>query len=178
LAADRAFVLDLPIRERWQVVEVLRTTVFQCLAVVFDAEPFAEVASMVVGELVENALKYGDWTGGALAEAGARVRISGSAAAVKIEVHNPLPEGASTQLLFAVLERIRASPSLQDAYVERLREVARDPAASGGLGLLRIAYEANCQLAASVDGRRLSMTAQLAGPGENAAARSAGTGAG
>lgn len=169
--ADRGFVIDLPIRERWQVVDVLRTAVYQCLAVVFEADAFAELVSMVVGELVENALKYGAWNGDAtLKGAEARLRISGHSNAVEVEVTNPLPAGSSTANLFAMLDRIRQAPSPQDAYVERLREVARDTSATGGLGLMRIAYEASCNLAAVVNGNTLSVRAMLDVPSDAAPA--------
>ena len=165
--ADRAFVIDLPIRERWQVVDVLRTAVFQCLAVVFDGEAFAEMVSMVVGELVENALKHGFWSGDAEPKGTeARMRISGASAGVEVEVSNPLPMGFAPQVLFSMLDRIRVAATPQDAYVERLREVARDASARGGLGLMRIAYEASASLTATVDGNRLTVRARLGPPAE------------
>jgi hypothetical protein len=167
---DRGFTIDLPISERWQVVDVLRTAVYQCLAVVFDADSFAEVVSMVVGELVENALKYGAWNGAAEPKGTeARLRISGRPAGVEIEVKNPLPAGANTALLFTMLERIKAAPSPQEAYVERLREVARDATASSGLGLMRIAYEAGCNLSASVEGSTICVKALVDMPPDAAA---------
>ncbi|HVE84061.1 MAG TPA: hypothetical protein VND93_14490 [Myxococcales bacterium] len=167
--ADRDFLIDLPLRERWQLVDVLRTAVFQSLAVVFEAETFAELVSMVVGELVENALKYGAWSPDAEPRsAEARLQISSRPNAVEVQVTNPLPEGASTDLLFSMLERIKKAASPQDAYVERLREVARDPNAAGGLGLMRIAYEANCAITAKVEGPLLRVRAQMDAPGEGA----------
>jgi len=169
--ADRGFTIDLPISERWQVVDVLRTAVYQCLAVVFDADSFAEVVSMVVGELVENALKYGAWNGDAEPKGTeARLKISGRTTGVEIEVKNPLPAGANTGLLFSMLERIKQAPSPQEAYVERLREVARDATASSGLGLMRIAYEAGCALSASVDGSTMCVRALVDMPADAAAA--------
>jgi len=168
--ADRGFTIDLPISERWQVVDVLRTAVYQCLAVVFDADSFAEMVSMVVGELVENALKYGAWNGDAEPKGSeARLKIRGLPASVEIEVKNPLPAGASTALLFSMLERIKKAPSPQEAYVERLREVARDATASSGLGLMRIAYEASCALSAQVDGNNICVRALVDMPADAAA---------
>jgi len=168
--ADRGFVIDLPIRERWQVVDVLRTAVYQCLAVVFDADAFAEVVSMVVGELVENALKHGAWNGDADPKgAQARLRISGAPSGVQIEVTNPLPLGAHPEVLFSMLDRIRAAATPQDAYVERLREVARDVTVRGGLGLMRIAYEASASITAVVAEDRITVRASLDAPPEGGA---------
>lgn len=165
--ADRRFVIDLPIRERWQVVDVLRTAVYQCLAVVFDADAFAEVVSMVVGELVENALKHGAWNSDAEPTgASARLRISSAAEGVRIEVSNPLPPGADPKPILSMLDRIRAAPTPQDAYVERLREVARDVTLRGGLGLMRIAFEANASLTAVVAERQITVRADVAVPPE------------
>jgi hypothetical protein len=170
VVADRGFVIDLPIRERWQVVDVLRTAVYQCLAVVFDVDAFAEVASMVVGELVENALKHGAWDGDAEPKgAPARLRIRSIPPGVEIEVTNPLPLGSDPRLVFSMLERIRAAPTPQDAYVERLREVARDVTVRGGLGLMRIAYEANASITAVVDQSQITVRAAMEIPSEGAA---------
>lgn len=167
--ADRGFVIDLPIRERWQVVDVLRTAVFQCLAVVFDGESFAEMVSMVVGELVENALKHGAWNGDAEPKGNeARMRISGTRDGVEVEVTNPLPGGTPPVVLFSMLDRIRGAASPQDAYVDRLREVARDASIRGGLGLLRIAYEASASITATVDGDTLTVRARMDVPPEGA----------
>jgi hypothetical protein len=163
--ADRGFVIDLPIRERWQVVDVLRTAVYQCLAVVFDADAFAEVISMVVGELVENALKHGAWDGDAEPKGNpARLRILSAPAGVQIEVSNPLPQGSDPKLIFSMLDRIRSAPTPQDAYVERLREVARDVTARGGLGLMRIAFEANASLSAVVAENQITVRAAVGVP--------------
>lgn len=167
--ADRGFVIDLPIRERWQVVDVLRTAVYQCLAVVFDVDAFAEVVSMVVGELVENALKHGAWDGDAEPKGTpARLRIQGAPAGVQIEVSNPLPQGSDPKLIFSMLDRIRAAPTPQDAYVERLREVARDVTLRGGLGLMRIAFEANASLTATVAENQITVRAAVDAPPEMA----------
>jgi hypothetical protein len=167
--ADRGFTIDLPISERWQVVDVLRTAVYQCLAVVFEVDAFAEMVSMVVGELVENALKYGAWNGDAEPKATqARLKIQGRPSGVEIEVRNPLPAGASASPLFGMLERIKKAPSPAEAYVERLREVARDATASSGLGLMRIAYEAGCDLTATVDQGTLSVRALVDLPADAA----------
>src|SRR5437870_2955247 len=121
-----------------------------------------DVVSMVVGELVENALKHGAWNGDADPKgAEARLRISGAPSGVQIEVTNPLPLGANPQVLFSMLDRIRAAATPQDAYVERLREVARDVTVRGGLGLMRIAYEASASLTAAVAEDRITVRASL-----------------
>ncbi len=169
VVADRGFVIDLPIRERWQVVDVLRTAVYQCLAAVFDVESFAEVVSMVVGELVENALKHGAWDGDAEPKgAPARLRILSEAAGVQVEVTNPLPEGADPQLVFSMLDRINTAATPQDAYVARLREVARDVTVRGGLGLMRIAYEASASITAVVAQNQITVRASVGAPPEGA----------
>jgi hypothetical protein len=47
--------------------------------------------------------------------------------------------------------------------------VARDTSSGGGLGLMRIAYEASCALTATVEGNMISVRAQLDIPPEVAA---------
>lgn len=121
-----------------------------CLTAVFHNHDFARNASMIVGELLENALKYGDWSQPGRSEFMLRVR--GSDHGVHIEVCNPVgPESAAAAQLLGTLDWLRSFPDRRKAYEARLRAVASSAAGdASGLGLARIAYEGDCELEASI----------------------------
>src|SRR5262249_4675535 len=58
-----AFSIDLPIRSDWANVDLLRTSVQNCFTAVFSEVDGCQALAMVTGELLENAIKYGDWSG-------------------------------------------------------------------------------------------------------------------
>ena len=58
------FSIDLTVRNEWKNIDLLKTSVQNCFIAVFaDLDGYHAIA-MVTGELLENALKYGDWTTG------------------------------------------------------------------------------------------------------------------
>jgi hypothetical protein len=101
---------------------------------------------MVVQELLENAVKYGDFGDG---DARIHLELSGTRDGVTIEVHSPLDdEPTGLDRLDSMIQWIRGFQSPFEAYVERLKEVAGRPFDHGesGLGLVRMAYEGQCIL--------------------------------
>lgn len=142
------FHIELPVLGSWRTVEVLRTTLLDCLATVFASQSYCEILGMISAELLENALKYGkrETTGDAPAF---RLRVTGTADTVEITVSNPVdPMSASLPRLNALLADLAADGAAERVYLERLRAVATDPSAAGGLGLARIVYESGCSLTA------------------------------
>src|SRR6188472_1509324 len=61
---DFGFSIDLTVRNEWKNIDLLRTSVQNCFIAVFADLDGCHAIAMVTGELLENALKYGDWTGG------------------------------------------------------------------------------------------------------------------
>jgi hypothetical protein len=144
------FRVEVPFGPKWQHAELLRMAVLQCLTTIFQSHDFCEQLAMITGELVENAIHYGD-----LREPGTRVfalSVVGDASAVTVEVANPInPERNDPSGLVEAIERMHAAPTVGDAYLARMREIADVPLARGsGLGLLRVAYETGCRLEATV----------------------------
>ncbi|MFN7131892.1 MAG: hypothetical protein ACK4N5_07410 [Myxococcales bacterium] len=141
---DWLLELSLPVRPDWDSVELLRCASVQCLATVFRDRDYCDVLGMVAGELLENALKYGDWSGPG--ERRLLVRANGD----RVEIMVRHPVAAPPVRLFALLEHLRAAPSPEAAYLDRMQRVALDPESTGGLGLARIASEARCTLEAAM----------------------------
>jgi hypothetical protein len=162
------FSIDLPIRSEWANVDLIRTSVQNCFTAVFSDIDGCQALAMVTGELLENAIKYGDWTG----DPGGsfRLRVWGESAGARprsahVSVENPVrPDDPGVAELLRTLAWIAGFPSAQDAYRAKLLEIA----ASAGdleesrLGLVRIAYEGSCRLSAEVTDHVLKVTADQA----------------
>lgn len=134
--------------------------------------------SMTVQELLENAVKYGSF---ASPSQKVVLRMDLDVRQAEIEVTAPAdPDPSSLAKLRDALSDIRSHDSALAAYVEKLRLASvEDLTLPGGLGLARIAYEAQCELDFRVDDSKLlSITAvhqrgvgTLAGLLETAATR-------
>ena len=103
--------------------------------------------SMIISELVENGIKYGNFK---TAENRVAVMINIERRAVMIEVLNPVGDGADKHLLRLgnTIHWIRGYQDPFEPYIERLKEVSRQPLkdTESGLGLVRIAYEGQALL--------------------------------
>jgi hypothetical protein len=107
---------------------------------------------MVVQELLENAVKYGDWA----AQPGDAVGLAlcASRDEVTIEVKNPVGDDASSLRHFDLaVQWIRGHQDPFEAYIEKMKLVSAEDYGSGrsGLGLTRIAYEGRCLIDFYVD---------------------------
>jgi hypothetical protein len=164
-----SFSIDLPIRSEWANVDLLRTSVQNCFTAVFSDIDGCHALAMVTGELLENAIKYGDWAGN---PGGAfRLRVwgegvrAGAGRHAHVSVENPVKDDdPGVAQVLATLEWLKGFASPKDAYRAKLLEIARMADAPGEpepsrLGLVRIAYEGNCALRAEVAGNVLRVTA-------------------
>lgn len=158
-----SFSLDLPVRNEWKNVELLRTSVENCFQAVFADLDGKTAISMVTGELLENALKYGDWDA-AEASRAFRLRVDGDRARAVVTVQNPVKPGdPGLREVLDTVAWIKTFKSPGDAYRARLLEIAQaeGDAALSRLGLVRVAYEGNCTVDAVVDGSTLTVTARM-----------------
>jgi hypothetical protein len=85
-----AFSIDLTVRNEWKNIDLLRTSVQNCFTAVFSDLDGCHAIAMVTGELLENALKYGNWT--KADRTMFRLRVTGSGGNIEIAVQNPLKE--------------------------------------------------------------------------------------
>src|SRR5215813_11158172 len=120
-----SFTIDLPIRSEWANVDLLRTSVQNCFTAVFSDIDGCHALAMVTGELLENAIKYGDWQGqpgGAF-----RLRVWGNSKepVAHVSVENPVrDEDAGVAELQAALRWIETFPSAKEAYRAKLLQIA------------------------------------------------------
>ena len=154
------FSMDLPLRSEWGSVDLIRSSVESCFTAMYRDIDGCRTLAMIAGELLENAIKYGDWTS---SPNFLRLRIWGEDGQACVRVENPVDEARSrVHELLETLAWIRTFPSAEDAYRARLIEVATSRERSESkLGLVRIAYEGNCTITADRTGTGLRVTAQM-----------------
>ena len=155
------FSIDVPVRNDWRNVDLMRSSIQSCFTAVFRDLDGCHAMSMVTGELLENAMKYGQWGGGT--EQVFRLRITGDASHATIVVENPASRASGhVDRLHQSIEWIRSFANPRDAYRARLREIAdQDANQSRQLGLVRVAYEGNGVLGAAFDGSIVTVTVEI-----------------
>jgi hypothetical protein len=149
--ANLNFSIDLPVRSEWANVDRLRTSIQNCFTAIFaDAEGCQSLA-MIAGELVENAIKYGDWS--SADDRRFRLRVWGEGRSAHVLVENPVQHGnGNVAEVLNTLGWMRNFRSPIEAYRAKLLEIAAANREDGNskLGLVRIAYEGNCLLTAEL----------------------------
>jgi hypothetical protein len=161
---DFGFSIDMTVRNEWRNVDLLRTSVQNCFTAVFADVDGCHAIAMVTGELLENALKYGDWASGDRAMF--RLRVNGTRNdIVDVSVQNPLKrDDASAKALMTAIEWINSFPSPEAAYRARMLQIAQNEDETqdlSRLGLVRIAFEGNCRLSAKIEQGTVTVTASL-----------------
>jgi hypothetical protein len=151
------FELDVPFRPHWRNVELLRTSVLNCLATIFESYDFCEQLGMTAAELLENSIGHGTWSSDGREPL--RLSVCGNAAEVRVEVTNPIRGGGEDLArLLAIIRAIDEADSPRSAYAARLLELSSDPTAQGSrLGLLRTAFETGAKLSVDVAEDRSSV---------------------
>jgi hypothetical protein len=138
---DFGFSIDLTVRNEWRNIDLLRTSVQNCFIAVFSDYDGCQAIAMVTGELLENALKYGDWTSGDRAMF--RLRVEGKDPNIQVSVQNPL-------------KRDDPHASVLMKQIEWL-----DESSTSRLGLARIAFEGNCRLSVKSENGTVIVTALM-----------------
>ena len=126
----------------WDEIESVRNMSSEFLESQGLSKDSAQAFTMVISELVENSIKYGQF---GFSNKKVVVNILVSPNSVIAEVTNPIDETAANNLriLDKTIQWIRGFQNPLEAYTERLKEVSKKPLndENSGLGLVRIAYE-------------------------------------
>ena len=140
-------VLQKSLKREWEEAERVREESAEFLTGHGFSGDLSFALSMVASELVENAVKYGDYH--------QRERdISMAIEVGTIEVRNPIDQSsAHFQRRDHILQSIRGFQNPFEAYVERLKAVSESSLGDGesGLGPVRVAYEAQTILYFYID---------------------------
>lgn len=126
--------------------------------------------TMVACELVENAIKYG--SGDEDVERPIELTVSLRPEDITVQVRNRVDEESQIHLrrLDRALQWVRGFQDPFQAYVERLKQISREPAEKGksGLGIVRIAYEAHVAIDFVVGEDDVLTVSAVAGLGQEA----------
>jgi two-component sensor histidine kinase len=159
---DFGFSIDLTVRNEWRNIDLLRTSVQNCFIAVFADLDGCHALAMVTGELLENALKYGDWASGDRAMF--RLRVIGREGNIEVSVQNPLREDdPNAATLMESIAWINSFAKPEQAYRARMLQIAQDDsdATPSRLGLARIAFEGNCKLDAKLGANMVTVSATV-----------------
>lgn len=161
LAQAPTLSIKVELPSSWDQIEPLRHYVDECVKLI--SEDAASRASMVLQELLENAVKYGDPVSAIQVD----VEVFGTTGGLMLRVRN---RAQPTRL--AVLERefqraVGEGDGARDAFARALDRLKRLPQGSSMLGLPRIAMESKLTL--DIEGDYAVMTARLEwrAPGRN-----------
>jgi hypothetical protein len=151
------FSIDVPVENRWDNVERVRVAVQSCFEAIFRDVSGRDAVAMVTGELVENAIKYGDWSSG---RGIFRLRVWGDLERASVSVTNAIePSSGAADRVREAIAFIAGQPSPLHAYQARMVAVAGGGSV-GGLGLVRVAYEGGCALSMTTNGDEITVTAE------------------
>lgn len=156
------FVIDIPVMRQWDNIPRVRASLQSCIALLFQDVDHGHTMSMIGGELLENAFKYGHWREGMVEVF--RIKVWGVVHGEShVQVSNPVEDPACAAPVFATLTLLARAESPAIAYQARMVEIATAQRAVSQLGLLRIAYEGPCQLEADLASNVLTITATIPG---------------
>lgn len=134
--------MKLIVKPNWDEIEGVRNTSSEFFRSHGFSGDAVNALTMVISELVENGIKYGDFR---TPENNVILTIHIGPRIVTVQVINPVDETAYDHLkrLDRTIQWIRGYQDPFQAYTERIREVSKRPLhdKESGLGLVRIAYE-------------------------------------
>lgn len=139
--------LKLTKKPDWDKIEEVRAESSQFLTTHKFSEEQAHSLIMVISELMENSIKYGDYS---ISDSMVEILVNIKKSMIEIEVLNPVAntEKRHLQNLDKTIQWIRGYQDPFEAFIEKLRNVSKKPLhdMESGLGLVRIAYEGKAVL--------------------------------
>lgn len=145
--------LTTEIKPDWGEIDHVRERTETFLKSCGFSDDIIHALQMVSSELVENAVKYGDFSASGNQKITHSVDVRDGR--ITVEVKNPIKPSDEDHLdrLDSQIQWIRGFQNPFEAYVEKLKEVSAKMLAAGesGLGLVRIAYEGQSILDFYVD---------------------------
>ena len=146
-----SFRLELPIDSSWSSIDVLHRRIASGAAAVLPDLQLCQTIAMIASELVENVVKYSDWSRPGLAAVAVSARATPEGDVIDVEVTNPVEGTADFEAIRVTLDWIAGFRTPRDAYIARVRRLAEeDESTHSQLGLVRVAYEGGCRLEATL----------------------------
>ncbi len=139
--------IEFKVKPDWDEIEKIRNESVDFLQSQKLTDDTIHSLSMIISELIENGIKYGNFK---IVEKKVFVAINIERTTVTIEVLNPVDENSFNHLerLDKTIQWIRGYQDPFEAYIERIKEVSKKPLndLESGIGLVRIAYEGEAML--------------------------------
>ncbi|MFC1543165.1 ATP-binding protein [Candidatus Neomarinimicrobiota bacterium] len=136
--------MKITLSPNWDEIEPLRIQAYDFFGSHELSDNIIHSLVMVLGELLENSVKYGSYK---TTDSRIQISINISKKIITIEVTNPVDDTNLNDLksLDRMVQWVRGYQDPFEAYIERLKEVAKKPLhdKESGLGIVRIAYEGN-----------------------------------
>ncbi len=144
--------LDLRVSADWSEISRVNEQVGEFLSACALSEETVQMYTMVVCELVENAIKYGTFVNDSDR---AEVHLAVAASTISVQVTHHCRETSHLYLgeLDRTIQWLRSFQAPFEAYVARMKAISREPLDldKSGLGLARITYEGRALLDFYVD---------------------------
>lgn len=130
--------LEVELRPEWRNVARASEAVALLVLGIYGDDDLRDALAMVSGELLENAIKY------AQPRTRVKLAIHEETSDIVVAVTNDVLGAEEVRRLEDRIAWLRAHETAAAAYMEALTLASMTPGASGGLGILRIAYEGGC----------------------------------
>lgn len=135
-------IMNLKVAPEWDNIETARNKTEEFLKDKNISRDITDSIIMNISELMENAVKYGRFDD-KIKEITATVSVTEND--IIVEVKSPVKDEDDFHFrrLDKIIQWIRGYQNPFEAYIEKLKEVAIQPAgdSESGLGIIRIAYE-------------------------------------
>ena len=152
--------IRLRLKPDWNKLEDLRNSGTKFLKYHGFEEDVKYSLIMILSELVENSIKYGNFED---SNSEILINLNINKNIITIEVNNPIYEIRENHLkrLDKTIQWIRGYQDSFEAYIEKLKTISKKPLEDeeSGLGLTRIAYEGKAILDFFVDENILNVSA-------------------
>ena len=143
-------IVHLRFKPLWLYVDALREFCGFFARATFKDRDLGQRVALVVHELVENAIRYGD-------DIELELQVERHAAGMAVSVTNTTSEEQAEMLTEAFKQLEGTDPA--NAYLEAVRASVEKPATVSGLGLPRIRHEGQVELALTRGPGRVTVTA-------------------
>lgn len=144
-------LVELRFKPLWLYIDQVREFCGFFARTAFEDAAIGDRVGLVVHELVENAIRYGD-------DKELELRMERVAGNVVIRVANTISEERAERLSAIFSEMMARSPT--DAYARALQSAAARPSIESGLGLPRIRCEGQVDLELQIEPGRVCITAR------------------
>ena len=144
-------LVELRFKPLWLYVDEVREFCGFFARATFEDPAIGDRVGLVVHELIENAIRYGD-------EKELELRMERSEGVVVIRVANTTSDERAKKLSAAFSEMMSASAT--DAYARALQTAAGRPSIESGLGLPRVRCEGQVDLELEIAPGRVCITAR------------------